>query len=112
MRKCEQKMIQMIKAHKVGAVNDNTFVDFIPVAGVMGNDPNKIVAEVVLYSTTIARLWIDQATNTVEAHELDHGGYTSNTTKSRMNALIEGFNLEGGKVYQKDFVWYRNGKAM
>ena len=33
------------------------------------------------------------------------GGWQSNTTKSRLNALLEEFG-GGDRVIQKDFVWY------
>ena len=33
------------------------------------------------------------------------GGWQSNTTKSRLNALLDEFAC-GDKVIQKDFVWY------
>lgn len=32
------------------------------------------------------------------------GGWTSNTTKERLNGLMQELNLGG--VYQKDYVWY------
>jgi len=34
------------------------------------------------------------------------GGYQSNTTKSRLNALCAEFCVEGECVYQKNFQWY------
>ena len=34
------------------------------------------------------------------------GGYQSNTTKSRLNALCTEFCVDGEKVFQKDFQWY------
>jgi hypothetical protein len=34
------------------------------------------------------------------------GGYQSNTTKSRLNALCDEFCIAGEGVFQKDFVWY------
>ena len=34
------------------------------------------------------------------------GGYQSNTTKSRLNALCQEFCIAGEGVFQKDFVWY------
>ena len=35
------------------------------------------------------------------------GGWQSNTTKSRLNALIEEFSFKGG-IFQKNFNWYVN----
>ena len=34
------------------------------------------------------------------------GGWQSNTTKSRLNALCDYFCIAGDGVFQKDFVWY------
>lgn len=36
------------------------------------------------------------------------GGWQSNTTKSRLNALCEEFCVDGERVYQKNFQWYVN----
>ena len=36
------------------------------------------------------------------------GGWQSNTTKSRLNALCEEFCISGEGVYQKNFQWYVN----
>ena len=33
------------------------------------------------------------------------GGWQSNTTKSRLNALIQEFSFKGG-IFQKNFNWY------
>lgn len=38
------------------------------------------------------------------------GGWTTNTTKSRINALLEYFGINTLGVYQKDFIWYWGGK--
>ena len=34
------------------------------------------------------------------------GGWQSNTTKSRLNALCQEFCISGECVFQKDFLWY------
>ena len=34
------------------------------------------------------------------------GGWQSNTTKSRLNALCDSFCVPGEGVFQSDFVWY------
>ena len=34
------------------------------------------------------------------------GGWQSNTTKSRLNALCDEFCISGEGVFQKDFLWY------
>ena len=45
---------------------------------------------------------VDHSTNAVK---LDSCGYTTNTTKSRLNALLEEVKF-GCKVFQKDFDWF------
>ena len=34
------------------------------------------------------------------------GGWQSNTTKSRLNALCDAFCIAGEGIFQKDFAWY------
>ena len=38
--------------------------------------------------------------------EIFDGGWQSNTTKSRLNALCTEFCVSGEGVFQKDFAWY------
>jgi len=38
--------------------------------------------------------------------KLYDGGWQSNTTKSRLNAILSQFGADGERVYQKDFTWY------
>ena len=38
--------------------------------------------------------------------KLYDGGWQSNTTKSRLNALCSEFCIAGEGVFQKDFLWY------
>ena len=38
--------------------------------------------------------------------ELFDGGWQSNTTKSRLNALLSAFGIDGEKVFQKNYQWY------
>ena len=59
------------------------------------------VSDVYLHNNLIARIgetWI----------ELFDGGYQSNTTKSRLNALLSVFGMEGEYVFQKNFQWFIN----
>lgn len=107
MRKIEIKMIEMIKAAKTGSCGGNTFVDIIPVTGHLGNDPDRYCAEITLYNSVIARLFINRTNGKVERHTFDHNGFRSNTTKSRLNAIAQGFGLDS--ITQKNFRWYRNG---
>ena len=58
-------------------------------------------SDVFLYGNLIARIgetWI----------ELFDGGYQSVTTKSRLNALLQAFGMEGEYVFQKNFQWFIN----
>lgn len=38
--------------------------------------------------------------------QLWDGGYQSKTTKSRLNALLSAFGVDGERVFAKDFDWY------
>jgi hypothetical protein len=39
------------------------------------------------------------------------GGYQSNTTKSRLNAILQGHGLPGESVFQKQWTWFVNLKT-
>ena len=108
MRIIEIQMINRIINNKPGLCGNNTFVDFVPVAGAMGNNPDVTCASVTLYETEIARLFIDKRTGRILSHSFNHGGDKTNTIKSRINALARHFGLE--QVYQKNFVWYRGNE--
>ena len=38
--------------------------------------------------------------------KLYDGGWQSNTTKSRLNAILEQFGVDNERVYAKNFTWY------
>ncbi|MGYP001166428569 len=38
--------------------------------------------------------------------QLWDGGHQSKTTKSRLNALLSAFGIDGERVFAKDFTWY------
>ena len=40
--------------------------------------------------------------------QLFDGGWQSNTTKSRLNAILQEFGIAGERVYQKNFDWFVN----
>ena len=62
--------------------------------------PSENVSEVRLHGNLIA--WYD---HTKQSLGISSCGYETNTTKSRLNALLyETFT--GNKVVQKDFTWY------
>ena len=90
MRKIEQQMISAIKSRKDWR-NDNTEVLY---------SPSRKVSCVYLHCNLIATISADD----VEVYD---GGWQTNTTKSRLNAIINGLcdGYHQG-VYQRDYVWY------
>ena len=73
--------------------NSNTFVEY---------NSNTNCSTVVLHRTAIAVY--DHNTN---ALKLNSGGYTTNTTKSRLNAILDEVKF-GARVFQRDFIWFLN----
>ena len=57
------------------------------------------VSSVYLHGNLIAEV-------TDEAMKLYDGGWQSNTTKSRLNALLQCFGHHGEGVFQSDGTWY------
>ena len=92
MRKIETQMNQAI-VNKNDWSNSNTFVDY---------NSNTDCSTVVLHRTAIA---VYDHKN--EALKLNTGGYTTNTTKSRLNAILSEIFV-GACVYQKNFDWFFN----
>ena len=60
----------------------------------------KEVIEVFLHGNHIAS--VDTATNQLQIFD---GGWQSNTTKSRLNALLDEF-ADGARVFQKNYIWF------
>ena len=90
MRKIETQMIQAIQNNKTWQ-SANTSVQFIE-----ENETSKVY----LHGNHIATVGDDYV-------EIFDGGYQSNTTKSRLNAIINEFcNAFTDGVFQKDFAWY------
>ena len=87
MRKIESQMCQAIQANKDWK-SGNTQV--ITIEG---------VSFVYLHGNQIATIDEDSMT-------IYDGGWQSNTTKSRLNALCDEFCIAGEGVFQKDFQWY------
>ena len=92
MRKIEQQMNRAI-VNKNESSNSNTKVDY---------NSNTDCSTVVLHRTAIA---VYDHNN--EALKLNSGGYTTNTTKSRLNAILSEIFV-GACVYQKAFDWFFN----
>ena len=88
MRKVEEKM-------------NNAMRHFLPFSS--GNTTvvqNRDDMDVFLHGNHIATL--DKISMDLRIFD---GGWQSNTTKSRLNALLDEFG-GGDRVIQKDFVWY------
>ena len=73
--------------------NSNTKVDY---------NSNTNCSTVVLHRTAIAVY-----DHNTQALKLNTGGYTTNTTKSRLNAILQEL-IAGASVFQKNFDWYLN----
>ena len=89
MRKIERQMIQAIQENKDLKVANTEVISC------------SHVSDVYLHGNLIARIgetWM----------ELFDGGRQSNTTKSRLNALLQAFGMEGECVFQKNFEWFIN----
>jgi hypothetical protein len=92
MRKIEQGMIHAI-LNKKNFSCSNTKVE---VAG--------DVMDVFLFGHHIAEI-------TDQTVRINNQGYTTSTTKSRLNSILRKF-CEGRILYQKDFVWYISGEPI
>jgi len=87
MRKIETQMNAAIASYKNWASGNTT---------VSHTDEH---AEVRLHGNLIARIgegWI----------QLWDGGWQSNTTKSRLNAILDANGLPGEGVFQRDWAWF------
>ena len=71
--------------------NSNTFVEY---------NSFTDCSTIVLHRTAIA---VYDHKN--QALKLNSGGYTTNTTKSRLNAILDEL-MYGAKVFQKNWDWY------
>ena len=71
--------------------NSNTFVEY---------NESTNCSTIVLHRTAIATY-----DHNTEALKLNTGGWHSNTTKSRLNAILDEL-IYGAKVFQKNFDWY------
>ena len=89
MRKIEQQMCAAVQSNKDWQ-SANTSVHF---------DPETGISIVRLHGNKIAEVSDNDMT-------IFDGGWQSNTTKSRLNALCTEFCVDGEGVFQKDFAWY------
>ena len=90
MRKIEQQMNRAI-VNKNDWSNSNTQVNY---------NSNTDCSAVYLHGNQIAT--VDHNTN---ALKLSSCGWQSVTTKSRLNAILQGL-IAGASVYQRQFDWY------
>ena len=90
MRKIEQQMNRAI-VNKNDWSNSNTFVSY---------NESTNCSTVVLHRTAIAVY-----DHNTQALKLNTGGWHSNTTKSRLNAILQEL-ITGARVFQKQFDWY------
>ena len=95
MRKIETMMNVAIQADK-NFSRGNTIVHHV-----------EGVAQVLLHGNLIAEIGEDWM-------KLYDGGWQSKTTKSRLNAILTQFGLDGERVFQKNFEWlfqHRDGST-
>ena len=87
MRKIEQQMIAAIQENKDLKIANTEVISCTN------------VSDVYLHGNLIARIgetWM----------ELFDGGHQTKTTKSRLNALLSAFGMDGEYVFQKNFQWF------
>ena len=87
MRKIETQMIAAIKDNKDFKLANTEVISC------------SNVSDVYLHGNLIARIgetWI----------ELFDGGYQTKTTKSRLNAILSAFGMDGERVFAKNFNWF------
>lgn len=89
MRKIERQMCDAVQGNR-NWKNANTEVTI---------DLETKVSSVYLHGNLIATVSDNDMT-------IYDGGWQSNTTKSRLNALCDAFCVSGEGVFQKDFNWY------
>ena len=89
MRKIEQQMNAAISDNK-NWQSGNTSVTF---------DPETNVSQVFLHGNHIA----DVGDNFLRLFD---GGWQSNTTKSRLNAILREHGMDGECVFQQQFEWF------
>ena len=87
MRKIESQMIAAINGN-INWTKDNTSVIF-----------EDGISSVYLHGNLIAE--VDD--NSIKLYD---GGWQSNTTKSRLNALLSEFGYDTERVFQKQFEWF------
>ena len=93
MRKIERQMCEAIRNTtdwKSGNTRVTNFYD---------RDKKLVVTSVFLHDNMIAELTDTDVT-------IYDGGWQSNTTKSRLNAICNAFCVDGEGIFQKNFEWF------
>ena len=90
MRKIEKQMNRAV-VNKNDWSKSNTFVDY---------NSNTNCSTVVLHRTAIAVY-----DHNTQALKLNTGGWSTVTTKSRLNAILQEL-ITGARVFQRDFNWF------
>ena len=92
MRKIESQMNRAI-VNRNNWSNSNTFVEY---------NSNTNCSTIVLHRTAIAVY-----DHNTQALKLNTGGWATVTTKSRLNAILQGL-IAGASVFQRQFNWFLN----
>jgi hypothetical protein len=99
MRSIETAMNEAIRYEKDWR-KDNTSVEVIH-HGVSGTFSYEKEIVVKLHGNKIARIFPIS-----RRAVLSSCGWTTNTTKSRINAILSGLNYRQGSLYQEKYHWY------
>ena len=95
MRKIEKQMNKALRTFSNWSSGNTTVT----------STPNEM--KVHLHGNHIATL--NKATMTINLFD---GGWQSNTTKSRLNAILSEFRYGDCSVFQKNFTWFLNDRLL
>ena len=93
MRKIERQMCEAIRDSKDWKLDNTEVINFY------NDDKQLVVTSVYLHGNLIAELTDTDVT-------IFDGGWQSNTTKSRLNAICDTFCIAGEGVFQHKFAWF------
>ena len=93
MRKIERQMCDAIRDSKDWKLDNTEVINFY------NDDKQLVVTSVYLHGNLIAELTDTDVT-------IFDGGWQSNTTKSRLNAICNAFCVTGEGVFQHKFEWF------
>ena len=99
MRKIERQMIQAIVDDRKHWSKDNTRVE--------RNEEHPLSYDVYLHGHKIAAYYPKYTEELPDALHINNCGYETNTTKSRLNAIIDFvFGGVGNGIFQHNWNWY------